>query len=265
MAGLKTDYKDDVLDTTQNTKRKYQMIDNGDGTVSFEDVTEYLQQGDNFGADDINDTNEEVNIINDKLTCEEYSASASGMGNVLEEYISQANMEVGETRRVDIYVTSSSLHSHYITEITKTKNYSNEDVYSGLILGNTDIANRRNFLKIGSNAIQVLNITPLNRQLISVPTSPAITYADALTQIYAVYSTLSDAEKRNSRLYYGSYVLNLLSTGDGRYTGSWINSSNKSTLFDFSVVNKTAKAITDGTYSDRTNTNIASAIALWSF
>lgn len=67
MADLKTDYKDDVLDTTQNTKRKYQMIDNGDGTVSFEDVTEYLQQGDSFGANDINDTNEEVNTINDNL------------------------------------------------------------------------------------------------------------------------------------------------------------------------------------------------------
>lgn len=68
MADLKTDYKDDVLDTTQNTRRKYQMINNGDGTVSFEDVTEYLQQGDSFGADDINDTNEEVNIINDNLS-----------------------------------------------------------------------------------------------------------------------------------------------------------------------------------------------------
>ena len=63
MADLKTDYKDDVLDTTQNTKRKYQMIDNGDGTVSFEDVTEYIQQGDSFGANDINDTNEEVNAL----------------------------------------------------------------------------------------------------------------------------------------------------------------------------------------------------------
>lgn len=63
MADLKTDYKDDVLDTTQNTKRKYQMIDNGDGTVSFEDVTEYLQQGDSFGADDTNATNTKVNAL----------------------------------------------------------------------------------------------------------------------------------------------------------------------------------------------------------
>lgn len=61
MADLKTNYKDDVLDTTQNTKRKYQMIDNGDGTVSFEDVTEYLQQGDSFGADDVNAITDAIN------------------------------------------------------------------------------------------------------------------------------------------------------------------------------------------------------------
>jgi len=80
MADLKTNYKDDVLDTTQNTKRKYQMIDNGDGTVSFEDVTEYLQQGDSFGADDINDTNEEVNNINDKLTLKELASVTTASG-----------------------------------------------------------------------------------------------------------------------------------------------------------------------------------------
>lgn len=51
---LKTDYKDDVLDTSVNTKRKYRMIQNDDGTVSFEDVTEYIQEGDSYGASEIN-------------------------------------------------------------------------------------------------------------------------------------------------------------------------------------------------------------------
>ena len=54
---LKTDYKDDVLDTSVNERRKYQMIQNGDGTVSFVDVTEYSQVGDSFGGADINATN----------------------------------------------------------------------------------------------------------------------------------------------------------------------------------------------------------------
>ena len=100
MADLKTDYKDDVLDTTQNTKRKYQMIDNGDGTVSFEDVTEYLQQGDSFGADDINDTNEEVNIINDKLnnigdTTSYSNTVAGGSTNTWVDLISVPNLQNG--------------------------------------------------------------------------------------------------------------------------------------------------------------------------
>ena len=53
---LKTDYKDAM----SQGNRKYQMIQNEDGTVSFEDVTEYTQEGDSFGAKDINDTNTEV-------------------------------------------------------------------------------------------------------------------------------------------------------------------------------------------------------------
>lgn len=54
MANLKTDYKDDILDSTQNIRRKFRMITNDDGTFSFEDVTDYLQYGDSFGALDLN-------------------------------------------------------------------------------------------------------------------------------------------------------------------------------------------------------------------
>lgn len=47
-------YKDDILDTSVNTRRKYNMIQNADGTVSFEDATVYSQVGDTFGAADVN-------------------------------------------------------------------------------------------------------------------------------------------------------------------------------------------------------------------
>jgi hypothetical protein len=60
---LKENYKDDILDVSVNTKRKYQMENNGDGTVSFTDVTEYTQQGDSFGASDMNATNGKVNTL----------------------------------------------------------------------------------------------------------------------------------------------------------------------------------------------------------
>lgn len=75
MADLKTNYVDDVLDTTKNQLRKYQQIQNDDGTVSFVDVTEYTQVGTSFGAKDINDTNAAINDVNGKLN--EYPSKLS--------------------------------------------------------------------------------------------------------------------------------------------------------------------------------------------
>ena len=61
MAALRTDYKDDLLDTSVNTQRKYNMVTNADGTVSFVDATAYTQNGDSFGAADINAINDKIN------------------------------------------------------------------------------------------------------------------------------------------------------------------------------------------------------------
>lgn len=61
MADLPTNLKDDILDSSVNTRRKYRMIENEDGTYSFEDLTEYNQVGDEYGAGLINETNRQVN------------------------------------------------------------------------------------------------------------------------------------------------------------------------------------------------------------
>jgi hypothetical protein len=46
--------KDDLLSESMDGKRRYKMINNSDGTVSFEDVTDYDQVGSDFGASEIN-------------------------------------------------------------------------------------------------------------------------------------------------------------------------------------------------------------------
>ena len=61
MADLRTDYVDDILDTSTNERRKYRMITNDDGTVSFVDVTDYSQIGDSFGSNDLNAITNAVN------------------------------------------------------------------------------------------------------------------------------------------------------------------------------------------------------------
>lgn len=51
---LETNYKDDIISESMGGKRRYRLIDNDDGTVSFEDVTEYDQVGNKFGAANVN-------------------------------------------------------------------------------------------------------------------------------------------------------------------------------------------------------------------
>jgi hypothetical protein len=59
-SSLKTTYKDDIF----SGRRKYNMITNTDTTVSFEDVTNYSQQGDVFAAADVNAITTAINNIN---------------------------------------------------------------------------------------------------------------------------------------------------------------------------------------------------------
>lgn len=71
MSTLRTDYKNDILDTTQNEYRVYDIV-NADGdviqsNVHLEDKTVYTQTGDNFGAGDMNDQNTEINQLNSNL------------------------------------------------------------------------------------------------------------------------------------------------------------------------------------------------------
>ena len=67
MADLKTDFKDDVLNTEVNDKRRYRMIQNSDGTVSFEDVTDYLTVGDDFGSAEVNEITGAINGLNNNI------------------------------------------------------------------------------------------------------------------------------------------------------------------------------------------------------
>lgn len=59
-----TDLPTNYTDAEYTGLKKYQMLDNGDGTVSFRDVTEYTQEENSFfGADDANAMNGAINEI----------------------------------------------------------------------------------------------------------------------------------------------------------------------------------------------------------
>ena len=59
---LRTDFKDDILDSS-NYKRKYKQVVNNDGTFSFQDETTYQQVGSDYGAKEVNEEREAINNI----------------------------------------------------------------------------------------------------------------------------------------------------------------------------------------------------------
>lgn len=63
MQELKENYKDDILDVSVNSMRKYTEIDNSDGTISLIDSTTYTQEGDAFGAKEVNAITGAVNRL----------------------------------------------------------------------------------------------------------------------------------------------------------------------------------------------------------
>lgn len=65
---LRTDYKDDILDTSVNKKRVYNLIDQSGNVVmsglSLEDVTVYSQNGDELSSSAINEAFDNINNRN---------------------------------------------------------------------------------------------------------------------------------------------------------------------------------------------------------
>ena len=100
---LPTNYRDDILNSSAEGKRKYVMSYNQDGTVSFEDVTPYEQVGSDFGAGDINTANEAINQSFDKnklikdldtinaLTEEGYAVDALSVKQITERLENENN------------------------------------------------------------------------------------------------------------------------------------------------------------------------------
>ena len=79
---LKTNYQDAKYDGL----KKYKEIDNGDGTISLEDVTEYSQEGSSYGAEDINELNKIVNSATSDVSDE--TERAKEAENTLSDMIS---------------------------------------------------------------------------------------------------------------------------------------------------------------------------------
>ena len=80
---LKTNYVDAIWPGI----RKYQISDAGGGKSTITDVTEYTQEGDSFGAKDINATNAAINKLNHTTEVTLYANSWSGSSAPYYQYV----------------------------------------------------------------------------------------------------------------------------------------------------------------------------------
>jgi len=96
---LKTDYKDDSYEG----KRKYLLIDNGDGIYSLDDVTEYKVIGDFFNSYDINATNTAVNQNTQGLISEREATNTqiSNERDITNQKIRESNQKI-DTLNTDL-------------------------------------------------------------------------------------------------------------------------------------------------------------------
>ncbi len=96
---LKVDYKDAMFDGD----RKYRITTNGDGTSKIADETDYTQEGDPFGANDINATNAAVNRLNHTT---QVTLTASGWSGEAAPYIQTVPVE-GATEEMEAILVSA--------------------------------------------------------------------------------------------------------------------------------------------------------------
>lgn len=110
---LKTDYTNDILDTSKNTERVYNLK-NASGqiveeNIRIEDVTEYSQEGSKFGANDINATNTEVNGLSANVGS--LNGSVSTLNTNVSTLTTKTNTLQANVNNINVYVgTDKKLH-----------------------------------------------------------------------------------------------------------------------------------------------------------
>lgn len=105
---LKTDYTNDILDTSKNTERVYNLK-NASGeiveeNIRIEDITEYSQEGSKFGANDINATNTEVNGLSANVGT--LNASVSTLNTNVSTLTTKTNTLQTNVNNINLYVGS---------------------------------------------------------------------------------------------------------------------------------------------------------------
>lgn len=198
---MKTDWKDDVFE-----QRKYKMTNNSDGTVSLEDATVYSQQGDAFGAKELNAIGEELNALASDVTATKKSVSD---GKTL--IAAAITLKKVTTAATDSFATMAANISKIVlgsgnattADVVKGKTFTNDDgkEYTGTLTDNSGQT------KMGTVSLDADN----SRVQLAIPEEAKY---DTKSKVYTAYLTLANLIGLNaSILKRGVSILGI--------TGAW--------------------------------------------
>ena len=139
---LPVNFKDDII--RGGTDRRYRVVNNEDGTISLEDVTNYEQIGSDFNAAQVNQTNAAVNASADAgkiidsmdtiraTTKSGYMAGALAVKQLDDEI--NGNLSVEEIQLTNLMAAGSKLYKsgHIYTLIISMANV---ECSNGLMIG----------------------------------------------------------------------------------------------------------------------------------
>lgn len=172
MSTLKTNYKDDILDTSVNTQRKYRMVNNADGTISLEDVTVYTQNGDTFGASEVNQIHAAVNLVNESLTVDTTDLSDDFSVNALlqmlaEKYFPNYDGTLYASGKEYESITGGWSDNGYTIHSSIPLSGSYSSLESGLVVTVSDTSARYGKVVGTNNAIDLSSYSKLECELIA--------------------------------------------------------------------------------------------------
>ena len=224
MEPLKTDYKNYSF----FGNKKFNVINNDDGSVSFEDVTEYSVIGDEFGADDLNATNQRVNEMNIIKDYNQFTNKPSVNNVILEgnktldDLGIQPKQIITNLSNIGITVSSSTVLSDILSAVPNNSvlNVYLNNEQAEFLYNNADIFGNLPSDKAGVLTIQkweTANIT-IRYETIYLYKDPTIYYTTCIGTEFRQWSVVSHGEKvlwsnpNPSGLVDGTYVINLSSS-----------------------------------------------------
>lgn len=205
---LPTDFKDDVLAESMKGKRRYRVVQNPDGTIFLDDVTEYDQIGSTFGAKQVNDMAtainavQEIKIANNDTTTEAGFAADARIVKVHGDEIDALSRDLG---RVNVYVGGDGkLHFVNSGGADSVLPFNNKPTYYVVSTGRE--------LAVRTYAESSVKIT--------IPDKEGKTVVGGYITNIRVYNSNGNLEEAPIRCNYANKVLTVISSA-GKWSSGW--------------------------------------------